>query len=47
MSLGIEELVLDWMTILAHFIQYGGEVEEKATEMSLMVRMLVSVWMSG
>ena len=47
MRLGMEELVLDWMTMLAHFIQYGGEVGEKATEVSLMVRMLISVWMSG
>ena len=42
MSWGIEEFVPDWMTELAHFIQNGGGVGEKADEMSLMFLMLTS-----
>ena len=43
----MEEPVLDWMTRLAHLIQYGGVVGEKAEEISLMVQMLDSNLMSG
>ena len=42
MSSGIEELVLDWITMLAHFSQYGGGEGEKVDEISLIARMSTS-----